>query len=81
MDSVCFSYYFYFIFIFIIIIIIILFLLFVIIILLFVFFVGGEGVDFRSYADWLVRCQYVINVFWPRVSEVCFASLGSMDCS
>ena len=43
------------------------------------------GVDFQSYADWLVRRQYVINVIWWRTKcgrEKCalLAQLGSMEC-
>ena len=29
------------------------------------FFFGG-GVYFKSYADWLARRQYIINVIWGR---------------
>ena len=34
------------------------------------------GVEFRSYADWLARHQYVISVIWRRKArEGCFARL------
>ena len=32
------------------------------------YYLGGGGVDFRSYADWLARRQYVINVIWRRTT-------------
>ena len=47
----------------------------------FSYLISFWGIDFRSYADWLACCQYVINVIchlakneiWAR--EVCFACL------
>ena len=46
--------------------------------------VGRDGgVDFRSYADWLVRRQYVINVIWRRTKcgrVKCALLPGSVDC-
>ena len=52
---------------------------------IFYFIFGGRGVNFRSYADWLVRRQYVINVISRRTKcglEKCalLAQLGAMDC-
>ena len=52
---------------------------------IFIFIFGGRGVNFRSYADWLVRRQYVINVISRRTKcglEKCalLAQLGATGC-
>ena len=54
-------------FVFRIIIIIIIIIIFLLLFFYNFFFLGG--VDFRSYADWLARRQYVINVVWRNLGE------------